>query len=51
MFDLQGVKVAVIGFTTEDTYKLVLPDTVADLVFEDPSNERAVEVGIEMGVE
>ncbi|MPW28873.1 bifunctional UDP-sugar hydrolase/5'-nucleotidase [Agarivorans sp. B2Z047] len=39
MFDLQGVKVAVIGFTTEDTYKLVLPDTVADLAFEDPKVE------------
>ncbi|MGY5449974.1 bifunctional UDP-sugar hydrolase/5'-nucleotidase UshA [Agarivorans sp. MS3-6] len=38
-FDLQGVKVAVIGFTTEDTYKLVHPDTVADLEFRDPKLE------------
>ncbi|MDO6686122.1 MULTISPECIES: bifunctional UDP-sugar hydrolase/5'-nucleotidase UshA [unclassified Agarivorans] len=39
MFDLQGVKVAVIGFTTEDTYKLVHPDNVAGLEFRDPKLE------------
>ncbi|WP_432468047.1 bifunctional UDP-sugar hydrolase/5'-nucleotidase UshA [Agarivorans sp. Z349TD_8] len=39
IFDLQGVKVAVIGFTTEDTYKLVHPDTVADIEFRDPKVE------------
>jgi len=39
LFDLQGLNVAVIGFTTEDTYKLVHPDTVADIEFRDVRQE------------
>ncbi len=35
LFNVQGLSLAVVGFTTEDTYKLVHPDTVADIEFRD----------------
>ncbi|WP_413111926.1 bifunctional UDP-sugar hydrolase/5'-nucleotidase UshA [Thaumasiovibrio sp. DFM-14] len=39
IFDLQGIKVAVIGLTTEDTAKVVNPDNVKTLEFRDPKVE------------
>ncbi|ARV72368.1 bifunctional UDP-sugar hydrolase/5'-nucleotidase [Vibrio campbellii CAIM 519 = NBRC 15631 = ATCC 25920] len=39
VFTINGLKVAVIGLTTKDTAKLVNPDNVADIYFEDPQVE------------
>lgn len=39
VFNVQGVKIAVIGLTTEDTAKLGNPDYVSDLEFRDPKVE------------
>ncbi|MFN1532013.1 bifunctional UDP-sugar hydrolase/5'-nucleotidase UshA [Vibrio jasicida] len=39
VFTVNGLKVAVIGLTTKDTAKLVNPDNVADIYFEDPQVE------------
>ncbi|KJR21617.1 MULTISPECIES: bifunctional UDP-sugar hydrolase/5'-nucleotidase UshA [Vibrio] len=39
VFDLNGVKVAVVGLTTKDTAKLVNPDNVASIHFADPQTE------------
>ncbi|MBE4607881.1 bifunctional UDP-sugar hydrolase/5'-nucleotidase UshA [Vibrio navarrensis] len=39
VFDLNGVKVAVVGLTTKDTAKLVNPDNVASIHFADPKTE------------
>lgn len=39
IFDKQGIKIAVIGLTTEDTAKMVDPDNVKDLEFRDPKEE------------
>lgn len=39
VFTINGLKVAVIGLTTKDTTKLVNPDNVADIYFEDPQVE------------
>lgn len=39
VFTVNGLKVAVIGLTTKDTAKLVNPDNVATIYFEDPQVE------------
>ncbi|MCA0936087.1 bifunctional UDP-sugar hydrolase/5'-nucleotidase UshA [Vibrio alginolyticus] len=39
VFTLNGLKIAVIGLTTEATAKLVNPDNVADIYFEEPQVE------------
>ncbi|WP_039984415.1 bifunctional UDP-sugar hydrolase/5'-nucleotidase UshA, partial [Vibrio owensii] len=39
VFTINGLKVAVIGLTTKETAKLVNPDNVADIYFEDPQVE------------
>ncbi|AQS36578.1 5'-nucleotidase/2',3'-cyclic phosphodiesterase-like hydrolase [Shewanella psychrophila] len=39
VFDINGLKVAIIGFTTVDTPKVVSPDNVASLDFTDPQDE------------
>lgn len=39
VFTINGLKVAVIGLTTKDTAKLVNPDNVASIYFEDPQVE------------
>ncbi|MDR8523644.1 bifunctional UDP-sugar hydrolase/5'-nucleotidase UshA [Shewanella fidelis] len=39
VFDVNGVKIAVIGLTTKDTAKLVNPDNVAKIHFADPEKE------------
>lgn len=39
VFTINGLKIAVIGLTTKDTAKLVNPDNVADIYFEDPQVE------------
>ena len=41
VFDMNGLKVAVIGLTTEDTIKIGNPEYVSDLVFTDPKVEVA----------
>ncbi|WP_076409466.1 bifunctional UDP-sugar hydrolase/5'-nucleotidase UshA [Shewanella sp. UCD-KL12] len=41
VFDVNGLKVAVIGLTTKDTAKLVNPDNVAKIHFADPEVEIA----------
>ncbi|ARD22641.1 MULTISPECIES: bifunctional UDP-sugar hydrolase/5'-nucleotidase UshA [Shewanella] len=39
VFDINGLKVAIIGFTTVDTPKIVNPENVEDLTFTDPQVE------------
>ncbi|BFN31641.1 MULTISPECIES: bifunctional UDP-sugar hydrolase/5'-nucleotidase UshA [Vibrio] len=39
VFTINGLKIAVIGLTTEDTAKLVNPDNVKDIYFQDPQVE------------
>lgn len=39
VFTLNGLKIAVIGLTTQDTAKLVNPDNVSNIHFEDPQVE------------
>ncbi|WP_028774410.1 bifunctional UDP-sugar hydrolase/5'-nucleotidase UshA [Shewanella waksmanii] len=41
VFDINGVKVAVIGLTTEDTAKLGNPEFISELTFTDPKEEVA----------
>lgn len=41
VFDKAGYKIAVIGLTTEDTTKMVLPDHIAGLRFRSPADEAA----------
>ncbi len=42
MFEPGGVRIAVIGLTTPDTYKLVMPTNVEDLEFRDPAIETRI---------
>ncbi|NMU06737.1 bifunctional UDP-sugar hydrolase/5'-nucleotidase, partial [Vibrio parahaemolyticus] len=39
VFTINGLKIAVIGLTTQDTAKLVNPDNVSNIHFEDPQVE------------
>ncbi|BDM64638.1 bifunctional metallophosphatase/5'-nucleotidase [Shewanella sp. NFH-SH190041] len=39
IFDVNGLRIAIIGFTTIDTPKIVSPDNVAQLLFTDPKSE------------
>ncbi|WP_076409464.1 bifunctional UDP-sugar hydrolase/5'-nucleotidase UshA [Shewanella sp. UCD-KL12] len=39
VFEVNGLQVAIIGFTTVDTPKVVSPDNVASLYFTDPQDE------------
>ena len=39
VFDVKGLKVAVIGLTTEDTHKIGNPEVVGELKFTDPKEE------------
>lgn len=41
IFDINGLKVAVIGLTTEDTAKIGNPEFISDLLFTDPKTEVA----------
>lgn len=41
MFNLGGVRVAVMGLTTEDTQKMVHPDNIRDIEFRNPIQEAA----------
>lgn len=41
VFDVNGVRVAVIGLTTEDTAKIGNPEFIKDLTFTDPTTETA----------
>jgi 5'-nucleotidase/UDP-sugar diphosphatase len=41
MFNLGGVRVAVMGLTTEDTKKMVHPDNIRDIEFRNPIGEAA----------
>ncbi|MCD8561194.1 MAG: bifunctional UDP-sugar hydrolase/5'-nucleotidase UshA [Shewanella xiamenensis] len=41
VFDINGLKVAVIGLTTEDTAKIGNPEFISDLIFTDPKVEVA----------
>ncbi|PIW59146.1 bifunctional UDP-sugar hydrolase/5'-nucleotidase UshA [Shewanella sp. CG12_big_fil_rev_8_21_14_0_65_47_15] len=41
IFDINGLKVAVIGLTTEDTAKIGNPEFISDLIFTDPKTEVA----------
>ncbi|QYJ84647.1 bifunctional UDP-sugar hydrolase/5'-nucleotidase UshA [Shewanella mesophila] len=41
VFDVNGVKIAVIGLTTEDTAKIGNPEFISDLTFTDPKEEAA----------
>jgi len=41
MFNLGGVRVAVMGLTTEDTHKMVHPDNIRDIEFRNPIQEAA----------
>jgi len=41
VFDINGVRIAVIGLTTEDTAKLGNPEFISDIVFTDPKTEVA----------
>jgi 5'-nucleotidase / UDP-sugar diphosphatase len=41
VFDVNGVKIAVIGLTTEDTAKIGNPEFIGDLTFTDPKVEIA----------
>ncbi|WP_028774409.1 bifunctional UDP-sugar hydrolase/5'-nucleotidase UshA [Shewanella waksmanii] len=39
VFDVNGIKIAIIGFTTVDTPKIVNPENVESLTFTDPKEE------------
>ncbi len=39
LFEQQGIKIAVIGLTTEDTAKIVNPENIHNLEFRDPKEE------------
>lgn len=39
VFDVNGIKIAVIGLTTPDTFKLVNPENVQNIYFADPQDE------------
>lgn len=39
VFDVNGIKIAIIGFTTVDTPKIVNPENVESLTFTDPQEE------------
>ena len=41
VFDVDGLRVAVIGLTTEDTAKIGNPEFISDLTFTDPATEAA----------
>jgi len=41
IFDVNGIKVAVIGLTTEDTKKIGNPEYISELFFTDPKTEVA----------
>ncbi|QYJ99998.1 bifunctional UDP-sugar hydrolase/5'-nucleotidase UshA [Shewanella psychrotolerans] len=41
VFDVNGVKIAVIGLTTEDTAKISNPEFISGLTFTDPKEEAA----------
>jgi 5'-nucleotidase/UDP-sugar diphosphatase len=41
IFDVGGLRVAVMGLTTEDTQKMVHPDNVREIEFRDPIQEAA----------
>lgn len=41
VFDINGVRIAVIGLTTEDTAKLGNPEYISEIVFTDPTTEVA----------
>lgn len=41
IFDVNGVKIAVIGLTTEDTAKIGNPEYISELEFRDPKKEVA----------
>lgn len=41
IFDINGLKVAVVGLTTEDTAKIGNPEFISDLIFTDPKTEVA----------
>lgn len=41
IFDINGLKIAVIGLTTEDTAKIGNPEFISDLIFTDPKTEVA----------
>jgi len=41
VFDLGGLRVGVMGLTTEDTYKMVLPDNVKNIEFRNAAAEAA----------
>ena len=41
VFNINGVRIAVIGLTTEDTAKLGNPEYISDIVFTDPTTEVA----------
>ncbi|QDL55596.1 bifunctional UDP-sugar hydrolase/5'-nucleotidase UshA [Rhodoferax aquaticus] len=41
VFNLGGVRVAVVGLTTEDTQKMVHPDNIRDMEFRNPIQEAA----------
>jgi 5'-nucleotidase/UDP-sugar diphosphatase len=41
LFNLGGLRVAVLGLTTEDTQKMVHPDNIRDLEFHNPIQEAA----------
>lgn len=41
IFDVNGLRVAVIGLTTEDTAKIGNPEFISDLIFTDPKTEVA----------
>ncbi|MFS1438369.1 bifunctional UDP-sugar hydrolase/5'-nucleotidase UshA [Shewanella sp. 10N.286.48.A6] len=42
VFDINGVKIAIIGFTTVDTPKIVNPENVDRLTFTDPQDELPI---------
>lgn len=39
VFDVNGVRIAVVGLTTEDTAKIANPEFIGDLTFTDPKEE------------
>jgi 5'-nucleotidase/UDP-sugar diphosphatase len=41
VFDKGGYKIAVMGLTTDDTHKMVLPENVANVEFRKPADEAA----------
>ncbi|WP_114191592.1 bifunctional UDP-sugar hydrolase/5'-nucleotidase UshA [Edaphovirga cremea] len=44
LFDKQGIKIAVIGLTTDDTIKIGNPENFTDIVFHKPAEEAKVVV-------